>query len=91
MKRRGRKRASGRWLVYILECGDGTLYTGITNNVEARLKCHEAGTGARYTRGRKPLLLVYTEACRGKSRALKREYAIKRLSRDEKLVLINKI
>jgi predicted GIY-YIG superfamily endonuclease len=77
-----------RWFVYILECGDGTLYTGATSDVAARLACHQAGAGARYTRGRKPLRLLYTEACRGKSKALKREYAIKKLSRDEKLALI---
>jgi putative endonuclease len=88
MKRRGKKRASGRWFVYILECGDGTLYTGITNNIEARIGSHRAGKGAKYTRGRLPLRLVCIILCRNKGAALKKEYAIKRLSRNEKLALI---
>jgi putative endonuclease len=77
-----------RWFVYILECGDGTLYTGVTNNVEARIESHRAGKGAKYTRGRLPLRLVCTIPCRNKGTALKKEYALKRLSRDKKLELI---
>jgi putative endonuclease len=88
MKRRGKKRTCGKWFVYILECGDGTLYTGITNNVAARISLHRAGKGAKYTRGRLPLRLACTIPCRNKGSALKKEYAVKRLSRDEKLALI---
>lgn len=73
--------------VYILLCGDGTLYTGSTNNLARRLACHAQGRGAKYTRGRGPLKLVYQEECAGKSAALRREAAIKRLSRREKAAL----
>lgn len=77
------------WYVYILRCGDGTLYTGITDNVEKRFAAHCAGKGAKYTRGRGPLKLVYTEELPDKSAALKREIQIKRLSRKEKLEMID--
>ena len=77
-----------QWTVYILECGDGTLYTGITDDLERRLKAHAEGRGAKYTRGRAPLKLRYREAAPDKSAALKRECAIKRLPRCEKLALI---
>lgn len=83
-------RKKRQWFVYILECGDGTLYTGITNNVEARIELHRAGKGAKYTRGRLPLRLVCTILCRNKGAALKKEYAIKKLSKDKKLALIKK-
>lgn len=76
------------WKVYILRCGDGSLYTGITTDVQARLKTHRSGRGAKYTRGRGPLDLVYTEECPDKSTALKREMEIKHLSRTDKLELI---
>lgn len=76
------------WKVYILRCGDGSLYTGITTDVQARLKTHRSGRGAKYTRGRGPLDLVYTEECPDKSAALKREMEIKHLSRTDKLELI---
>ena len=75
------------WSVYILRCGDGTLYTGVTNDVAARLEAHRAGFGAKYTRGRGPLELAYSEVCADKVTAFQREYAIKRLSRQEKLQL----
>lgn len=75
------------WTVYILECTDKTLYTGITNNMEERLKKHANGTGAKYTRGRGPYKVFYTELHRSKSRALKREARIKALSRKQKLGL----
>lgn len=78
------------WFVYILRCGDGTLYTGITDDVEKRLAAHRAGKGAKYTRGRGPLELVYTEQQPDKSAALRREIAIKKLSRQEKLCLLEK-
>ena len=76
------------WYIYILRCGDDTLYTGITDDVEKRFAAHCAGKGAKYTRGRGPLTLVYTEEAEDKSAALKREHAIKKLSRAEKLKLI---
>lgn len=79
-----------KWSVYILRCGDGTLYTGIAVDVQARFKMHESGKGAKYTRGRGPLELVYTECCGEKSAALKRELAIKALSRKEKEELLKK-
>ena len=77
-----------QWLVYILRCGDDTLYTGITDDLERRLEMHRAGKGAKYTRGRSPLTLVYREEVESYSAALKREYRIKQLSRAEKLMLI---
>ena len=72
------------WYVYMLRCGDGTLYTGVTDNVERRLAAHRSGKGAKYTRGRGPLELVYVEEVFDKSAALKREIAIKHLTRGEK-------
>jgi len=77
-----------QWCVYILRCGDGTLYTGMTDDFPHRLEQHRAGKGAKYTRGRAPLEPVYRETCASKPDALKREYAIKRLPRAEKLRLI---
>lgn len=74
--------------VYILKCGDESLYTGYTNNLSERLKLHEKGKGAKYTRGRGPFEVVYTESYSTKSAALSREYAIKKLSRLKKLQLI---
>ena len=75
------------WYVYLLRCGDGTLYCGITKDVEARLAQHQEGKGARYTKGRGPLEVVYQEACSSKSEALRREIRIKRMRREEKLGL----
>lgn len=76
------------WYLYILQCGDGSLYTGITTDVDKRFAQHQCGKGAKYTRGRGPLTVVYRESCGGHSAALKREYYIKTLSRDEKLAMI---
>ena len=78
------------WYLYILRCGDGTLYTGITTDVERRLEAHRSGKGAKYTRGRGPLELGYTEKCGDHSDALRRELEIKALPREEKLKLIEK-
>ena len=75
------------WYVYILRCGDDTLYTGVTDDVEKRLAAHRGGKGAKYTRGRGPLELVYTEEFPDRSAASKREYAIKQLTREKKLKL----
>lgn len=72
------------WKLYILRCGDGSLYTGITTDVDARLDAHRCGKGAKYTRGRGPLELVYTEDCGTHSDALKRELAVKSLTREQK-------
>ena len=72
----------------MLRCGDGSLYTGIAVDVQERLETHRSGKGAKYTRGRGPLELVYTEECSDKGAALKRELAIKALSREEKIKLI---
>ena len=76
------------WFVYILECADGTLYTGMTNDIERRLEQHNAGTAARYTRARTPVKLVHQEESENRSTALKREYAIKQLTRKQKDQLI---
>jgi len=73
------------WTVYILKCADGTLYTGVTNDMERRLAQHTDGTGAKYTRGRGPLELLHTENHRTRGRALRREAEIKSWSREEKL------
>ena len=75
---------------YILACGDGSLYTGWTNDLEKRVKTHNAGQGAKYTRSRLPVRLVYFEAFADKQAAQSREYQIKRLTRAQKLALIDK-
>ncbi len=81
--------ASDTWQIYILCCRDGTLYTGITNNLDKRLQDHNLGRGARYTRGRLPVTLVYQEVSTSRSMASRREAAIKKLTRSQKLELIN--
>ena len=78
------------WIVYILQCADGTLYTGITNDLERRVADHEAGQGARYTKGRGPFQLVYQEICQSRGLASKREIKIKSLNRKGKLSLASK-
>ena len=75
------------WVCYLLRCADGTLYCGITNDLEQRLAAHNAGEGAKYTRGRSPARLVHVESCAGKSAALKREMQIKQMTRGKKLAL----
>lgn len=78
------------YFIYIVKCSDGTLYTGTTNDVEKRVVVHNTGkTGAKYTKMRRPVYLVYTEQVETKSEALKREHVIKKLSREEKLTLIS--
>ena len=79
------------WHLYILRCRDGSLYTGITTDVEKRLEAHRSGKGAKYTRGRGPLELVYREECGTHSDALKREIEIKRLTREQKQALIGQL
>ena len=76
------------WVVYILRCCDGTLYTGCTNRLDRRVVQHARGKGARYTRSRLPVTLVYQETARDRGSALSREAALKTLSRAEKLSLV---
>ena len=73
---------------YILKCKDGSLYTGWTNNLEKRVADHNAGKGAKYTKGRRPVELAYYEAFETKEEAMRREYEIKQLGREEKKALI---
>ena len=75
--------------VYIVECSDGTFYTAWTNNLEKRIDMHSNGTGAKYTRGRGPVKLVYCAEFDRKEDAMRREYHIKKLSRQQKLLLMN--
>lgn len=77
------------YYVYILQCSDGSFYTGYTNDLNNRLNVHNKGRGAKYTRCRLPVKLIYHETYETKSEALKREYGIKKLSRTEKIKLIN--
>ncbi len=86
---RGAVSVRTRYVVYIVKCADWTLYTGSTNDVVRRAAAHNEGTGAKYTRGRLPVRLVYVEKCTDKSDALKREAALKRMSRTGKQRLVN--
>jgi putative endonuclease len=76
--------------VYLLRCADGTLYAGSTTDVEARAHAHNAGRGARYTAGRRPVEVVYQEECGSRSAALRREHALKRLTRSAKEALVRR-
>lgn len=75
------------WYVYLLECFDKTIYCGITNNLEKRIAAHNNGIGAKYTKGRRPVTLIKYFVCSNKSEALKLEYKIKQLPREEKIKL----
>lgn len=77
------------WFLYILLCGDGSLYTGISNNLEKRFTDHKDGKGGKYTRSHKPVKLIYSEPLSTHSEALKREAEIKSWSRDEKIRNLN--
>jgi len=78
------------WYVYMVRCNDGTLYTGITNDLEKRIEAHNSGKdGARYTRSRRPVKLVYSEEAGSKSNAAKLEYKIKKMTRAKKMEMIN--
>jgi predicted GIY-YIG superfamily endonuclease len=79
------------WFLYILKCCDGTLYTGITNNLSRRISQHNNGSASRYTRGRRPVQCMYYELCRSRSLALKREFSVKSLPKKEKERLISKL
>src|SRR5438552_10639408 len=87
--RKPKARSSGeKWFVYIVRCADGSLYTGITKDVKRRCQQHNAGTASRYTRSRLPVKLVHQEVQPNRSSALRREWAIKALTRPEKLEMI---
>ena len=78
------------WYVYMVRCNDGTLYTGITNDLEKRIEAHNSGKdGARYTRSRRPVKLVYSEEAGTKSAAAKLEYKIKKMTREKKMKLVS--
>lgn len=79
------------WSVYLVECNDGTLYCGISNDVDARIAAHNAGRGARYTRGRAPVRLLWRAECATRSDALRRERAVKALPRTQKLRLLTPV
>jgi putative endonuclease len=81
---------SSTWSVYLVRCADSTFYAGSTTDVEARAAAHNAGRGARYTSGRRPVEVVYQERCGSKSAAFRREHALKRLTRAEKEKLIRR-
>lgn len=82
--------AGAGWSLYILSCRDGSLYTGVTTDVERRLREHQAGTASRYTRSRRPVTLVHREVCGSRSRALSRECTVKSLGRRRKKELIGR-
>lgn len=77
-----------RWYVYMLECADGTLYTGVTTDLDRRFQEHRQGKGGNYTRSHKPMRLCYSEQASSRSTAQQREAAIKRMSREEKLRIV---
>jgi len=87
-KKRSKKTVG--WSLYVLKCSDNTLYTGITNDLSRRLTQHNNGTASRYTRSRLPVKILFQERCRGRSQALRKEYAIKQFSRKEKEAYILK-
>ena len=77
------------WFCYIIECSDGTLYTGITNNLEKRISTHNSGKGAKYTKTRLPVVLKWSTQCESRSDASKLEWKIKQLPRSKKLILFS--
>ena len=83
-----RRKKKDPWVLYILECNDGSLYTGVTKNLEHRLKTHQRGRASRFTRTRLPVKLRYQESCISRTQALIREYTIKKLPRQKKEALI---
>lgn len=85
---KSKAKAKTQWWVYVLRCKDGTLYTGVTTHPDRRLAQHNAGTASKYTRSRRPVEMVYRERAKGHGAALRRELAIKKLSRAEKDVLV---
>lgn len=87
-KRKRKKSASDPWFVYLLRCADGSLYTGITNDVNRRLRKHQEGVGARYTRTRRPVSLLYQEKLRDRAAALIRECEVKSFPKKKKEALV---
>jgi len=87
-KTKPQKEQAKQWVVYIVECCDKTLYTGIAKDLERRLQEHNSGKGAKYTASRRPVKLLYSEPASGHGEALSREYAIKKLKRSEKHALV---
>lgn len=83
-----RDKESSLWVVYILQCRDESLYTGITNDLGSRIKAHANGQGAKYTKGRGPFVLLYQETCIDRASATKREAYIKKMSRAQKIKMI---
>jgi len=79
-----KRRKAAAWLLYVLKCRDNTLYTGITTDLSRRVQQHRSGIASHYTRSRLPVHLIFSEPCRGRSQALKKEHAMKQLSRKEK-------
>lgn len=90
VKKTSRAKRVLNWFVYMLRCGDDSLYTGCTNDLDGRFAKHAAGRGAKYTKRRLPVRLVYREKVTNRSAALKREYALKQLTRSEKLKLLGR-
>jgi putative endonuclease len=89
-KKRATKEKTPGWFLYILKCRDNTFYTGITTDLDRRLDQHNNGTASRCTRSRLPVVRVYQETCADRSDALKRECAIKKLTREEKELIVKK-
>ena len=89
-KKRAAKVKTPGWFLYILQCRDNTFYTGITTDLDRRLTQHNDGTASRYTRNRKPVVMVHNEICEDHSAALKRECAVKKLTRTEKELMVKK-
>ena len=87
-KRSRKKKKLERWFLYILKCSDSSFYTGITKDLERRLKMHNAGKASRYTRTRRPVEMIYRETCKGRTQALVRECAVKAYPRKKKEVLV---
>lgn len=90
MARGSSVQAKDRWILYILECRDGSLYTGVTIDMARRLRQHQLGKASRYTRSRLPVLLVYREFCPDRSAALRRELAVKAMSRSAKIAMLGR-
>ncbi len=87
-KEKGAKKRREKWSLYILKCADSSLYTGIAKDIQKRFQMHSEGKGARYTRTRRPLEIVYQETCKSRTHALVRECAVKALPKAKKLALL---
>lgn len=92
IKKRKKAKRKGPWIVYILQCADNTFYTGITNDLERRVAAHNCGRGAKYiTASRRPAVVIYTEKKRTIATAMRRERGIKKISKKQKIALVEKI